>query len=714
MKLRTKLILAVGVIIMLALGTTTILNIIDWKQDYLQAIEWRSEALTQTIINNLMTMLEYNPDVQGLLEALGLQCVELYEANKEKQVAHFAVISADGMIAAHNDRMLWKTPVENPLLRESLKKQALMTVLVGDTYHTLVPIFDPQETYIGAIDVGFPKHAVDAQVQQMLIRSILLFCGFLFLAIITATTFIQIVISRPIKKLVVLAQQLAEGQLAFTTQSSSGRDEVGVMEIAFNQIARYVQNIAQIASEIATGELASDVSVRSQQDVLGHTFRTMVTYLRNTADMVESIAEGDLTMTVSVRSDTDAFGQALQTMVDGLRNLVSQIRKGAENIISTGVTISNQSAGDIEIVKNVQTSNEEVVSTMIEIGKSVEEVTKNMETLSVSVEETSASVSQMTSSINHIALNNSSLTEQTHHTFAELTEVVNVMEGVVKSTEISTQLSQETIQDAIQGQDVVEQMTISIETIHDTMTTAVQSITGFAERSKDIGSILGVIRDITDQTSLLALNAAIIAAQAGEHGRGFAVVADEIKSLADGVSASTKDIAAILQTLQQDTDQVVRVIYKGADNVAQGMNLTQQARDRLQKILHSAQRSSSVVTEIAETLQGVKANSLTANESMERMNTMIENTAQATREQQTATQQINSTIDNLNSMAAQIFRATEQQAKGVREVSTAMQTIAGLMERNLQSSQRIGQTTDELASQANQLIHSVDRFKLDN
>ena len=157
---------------------------------------------------------------------------------------------------------------------------------------------------------------------------------------------------------------------------------------------------------------------------------------------------------------------------------------------------------------------------------------------------------------------------------------------------MSRQLSQETIEDALQGQQAVEEVTSSMDTIQQTNSSTVETITRFEQQTQDIGTILDVIDEITDQSSLLALNASIIAAQAGSHGRGFAVIADEMRNLATKVSSSTKDIAAIVKVVQEETVTVVKKIHEGTDDIAQGVRRTQQAREVLQKIFNSAQRSS--------------------------------------------------------------------------------------------------------------------------
>jgi methyl-accepting chemotaxis protein len=713
LSLRTKILLSVGLIIFVMLGTSTLVHIRDLQHDYLEALTWRSEALAQDIINAIVELQGFGTkNLTDMLAPLSLRCIKLYELNKDKNVTHFAVIDASGVIAAHNERELWGTTVKSQILRDQLQRRKQTTVLDGTVYHTLVPVLGDQNTYLATVDIGIPRSVVDTKVRESLFRSGVLFMVFLLLAFFTVSFLMYFLIAKPVRRLVEVGQQLAEGNFVHTFQMVRGNDEVTLLEAVFGRISAYLQSITEVASHIATGVLHGEIRVRSEQDSLGKAVQEMLRYLTHVATVMTKIAAGDLSETVYVRSTADAFGQAARAMTEGLRSLIEQIRNSAEQIATTGQTISSLSAHDIGIVNDVDSSAEAMISTMREMGASVEEVVHNMNALSTSVEMTTASISQMTSSITHIAANTNELTDQTHKTIEYLEGTVKSLEGVVKNTDVSKQLSLDTIQDALEGQQAVEQVSTSMETIQNTITAAVDTITRFEQRSRDIDMILNVIREITDQTSLLALNASIIAAQAGAHGRGFAVVADEIRNLASGVGASTKDIAIIVHTLQQDTNQVVQTIHEGAANVKQGMNRTQQARKTLEKIITSAQRSSTVVTNIADTLHKLMAASQDVSDAMERVNVMTNDITTATSQQESSTRQIKQSIEHINDMASQIQKATTEQLNGVQHVLDFMKDVTILIDQNLESSQHITATTEELSSQADILLRSVDRFKL--
>jgi len=724
LRLQTKLLASVGIIIFLVLGISTSLHIQSLKQNYLGALELRSEALARGMLDNAAYLASLSPsaNIQKALGTLSTHCSRLYDANKEKNIAHVAVIGATGVIAAHNNINMQETPLENPLLLKQLQRQELTTTLDGDVYHTFVPIFGTLETFLGVVDIGVPKRAVDTTVQQLLLRTGGLFVLFVIFAFLATSVLVHVVVTRPIRQLVTVSQKIAKGELVDAGQTTEAeqlhannyhtRDEIGALTAAFSDMMGYLQDMAHATTRIAVGDLSREIAPRSKLDVLGNSTLEMLRYLRYIAEIATNMAGGDLREDIQARSDSDAFGKAIYTMARGLRTLIAQIRNIARQITGTGQSISELSAHDIRIVEEVHTAAETMTSTMQEVGSSVEEVANNMNVLSSSVEMTSASVSQMTSSIAHIAGNTNELTEQTQRTINYLEETISSLKEIVSSTDESKQLSQEAIQEALHGQAAVEQVAASMATIEQTITTSVNSMTRFEQRSHDIDQILDVIQNITDQTSLLALNASIIAAQAGSHGRGFAVVADEIRELATGVGTSTKDIAAIVHALQQDTQEVVQTIRGGAEDVNQGMERTQQAREVLEKIIASAQRSSSVVTDIAGTLHGLMDAGRTVSESMERVNMMTNDITAATNEQEASTQQINQAVTHINEMASQIQRATTEQSSGVRQVLQVMDRVTQLIEQNLDSSQQITNTTRILSSQAGLLLDSVDRFTL--
>jgi methyl-accepting chemotaxis protein len=579
------------------------------------------------------------------------------------------------------------------------------------------------DEHVGILCVGLPESQITTaqqailssgnnarrNVQKWIVGIGVISLGFFALAsVIIATRIVN-----PLKQLSRHAKKIATGDFQEKIMTTS-RDEIGDLSHSLNDVLNSFREISRTSEAIAVGNLNHKVSLRSAEDTLGHALQYMSAYLSEMASMAKAVARGDLTSTVQVRSTDDVLGQAIKSMTEGLHALITQTKTSVEQLTSTKTTISSLAAMNIEIVEDVHTAVEHMTATMAEMDASVTQVSHNMDVLSSSAEETTTSVSQMATTITQIASNTTNLTHQAHQTIEFITQAVGSLENIIKSTDTSQHLAQGTIQDALEGQHAVEQVMISMQTIQQTITMAVESIAQFAKRSQEIDMILGVIREITDQTSLLALNASIIAAQAGTQGRGFAVVADEIKSLSTRVNASTKDIATIVKSLQQDTSRVVQAVHGGAVDVKQGMERTQQAQEALNKINASAKRSSTVVAEIADALHSLMAISHNISSAMKQVNTMTDEITAATNEHKTGTDQIHQAFSQINDMTSQIQQATYEQLTGVQQVIDVTHHVTTLMDHNLESSQQIVQITKELSSQAAVLLQSVDRFKLES
>jgi methyl-accepting chemotaxis protein len=334
--LRTKLLLSVGVIIFIVLGTSTLLHIRDLQRDYLEALEWRSEALAQSLGSNVIEKYKLNPSINEMLGVFSIQCVQIYELNQEKNVTHVAVINASNVIAAHNDKTLWNTSIESPVLLNHLSRHNLTTVLDGTIYHTLVPIVAENDIYLGTIDIGFSKRLVDEKIQQLLRQSSGLFVLFVVVAFTATSVLIHLVVTKPIRHLITMGKKIARGELVHTMQSDAGNtisrsaqgdspDEIWTLTAVFHDMIAYLHDMASAATRIATGDLSQRITPCSKDDVLGTAFQRMSTYLNTMASAATTIAKGDLRQEIQPNTEHDVLAVAFHEMIRRLNEILQEI-----------------------------------------------------------------------------------------------------------------------------------------------------------------------------------------------------------------------------------------------------------------------------------------------------------------------------------------------------------------------------------------------------
>jgi methyl-accepting chemotaxis protein len=173
--------------------------------------------------------------------------------------------------------------------------------------------------------------------------------------------------------------------------------------------------------------------------------------------------------------------------------------------------------------------------------------------------------------------------------------VMQVSENSTRAAEASRQAADT----ARQGGAIVEQTLHKMHTIADSVESTAKKMEELGKSSDQIGRIAGVIDDIADQTNLLALNAAIEAARAGEQGRGFAVVADEVRKLAERTTTATKEIAQMINNIQGETKTAVTAMQAGTSQVEEGVQFTSRAGDSLKQIIQMSEQVGEMITQIA-------------------------------------------------------------------------------------------------------------------
>ncbi len=288
-------------------------------------------------------------------------------------------------------------------------------------------------------------------------------------------------------------------------------------------------------------------------------------------DEMTNLAEGDLTVHTTVTEDiTGAIADSVNYSIDALRNLVNTINKTSKQVAS---------AADVT-------------------HDSTQKLTTSSEKQTREIANVTSSVSEMAKSIEQVA-------------------------GHAKS---SAEVAQQSVNIAHKGAQAVSRTIDGMGTIREQIQETSKRIKRLGESSQEIGDIVGLIDEIADQTNILALNAAIQASTAGEAGRGFAVVADEVQRLAERASTATKQIEALVKTIQSDTNEAVISMEQSTTNVVSGARLAENAGEALSEIESVSDNLAALIQNITD---ATEKQTMSANKVSDTMNVIQEITMQA-------------------------------------------------------------------------------------
>lgn len=377
---------------------------------------------------------------------------------------------------------------------------------------------------------------------------------------------------------------------------------VGIAIVLFlnRAIASPLTDLSKAASQIATGDLSVNVSANHRGDevgVLQRNFARMTQSLGTTADVARRIADGDLRVSVTPQSERDVLGTAFSTMVDKLRRTTAEISDGV-NVLATSAS-------------EISTSTTQVAASAVETASAITETTTTVE----EVKQTAELASQKARYVSDTAQ-----------------KATQVATGGKKSAEAS-----------------IDAMT----RIQSQMQSIAESIVKLSDQSQAIGEIIAAVNDLAEQSNLLAVNAAIEAAKAGEHGKGFAVVAQEIKSLAEQSKQATAQIRAILNEIQKATSAAVLTTEQGAKAVETGAKQTTEAGDSIKQLSDS-------ITDAAQAATQIAASSQQQSVGMDQVAMAMDSIKQASNQNVAGTKQAETAARNLQDLGEKLKRLVEQ------------------------------------------------------
>lgn len=437
--------------------------------------------------------------------------------------------------------------------------------------------------------------------------------------------------------------------------------------------------VTKMAWDLSLGNTLRDMSdaekdkIRLRKDEvgqIGQAFDQLINYMQEMGVAATSIASNDLTVSISPKSKQDELGNAFAMMLSGLRSVIGQVAESAQTVSIAASQLASASDQSGKATNQIATTIQQVASGTTQQS---EEVSK-----------TSGSVEQMGRAIEGVAKGAQEQAKAINKASQVTTRISTAIEQVTNNAQAVTRDSSEAAKFSRNGAQTVKETIHGMESIRNKVSLSASKVEEMGNRSGEIGLIVETIEDIASQTNLLALNAAIEAARAGEQGKGFAVVADEVRKLAERSSLATKEIATLIKGIQSTVNEAITAMKESASEVEAGVVKANSAGEALENILVAAESVYKQAEEAGNAASKVSSAAAELVEAVDAVSAVIEENTAATEEMAANSSELTQAVENIASVSEENSAAVEEVSASTEEVLAQVEQVsasaASLME----------------------------------
>jgi methyl-accepting chemotaxis protein len=441
-----------------------------------------------------------------------------------------------------------------------------------------------------------------------------------------------------------------------------------VWRIVLRRFSLMADNLG--AKTLAEGDLTVTVPVESS-DAIGRTAQTINAAIENLREIAST--------TQRSTTDIDASYRRLSDSIAPLLASVDEYRKRTDEIETQIGALDGGMADVVSRIKQISGHMEENAAAILEQEANIQEIDGQADEVIDAIAETASSVDQFSASIRQVADSSASMSAAASATLDLVEQMTKGVEQIQTMVGEADRFSNSVVGEAKTGTALVARVIEAMGSIDERERESSLTLEELRRASDSVGEIVIAMRSIAGQTGLLALNASIIAAQAGEEGRSFAVVANSIRGLSDRSSASAREAGEILGGIREGIGRAFAAAEQSRDETAKGVNLSAEAGEALEKIVAMIRQERERVASIGEVSGKQAEHNRLITEAMERVSTMTGQVAGATSEESRGVVQIGGTVERLRELAGLVKRALAEQRKTSRQLADATDKIAYLV-----------------------------------